>query len=202
MFGERVARRSLERYRTRGLDDLERRLLATVPAQEVAGAFVLEIGGGIGALQSELLLAGAARGEIVEVVDTYEPYALDLAREKGLEERSAFRVLDLLENPEAVEPATIVILNRVVCCSPDGVALTDASARLARRLLLLSFPRDRLLVRLGVRIVNVWQRLLRRSFRVFVHPPAALLAVAQGGGLQLVAHERGRLWELATLERT
>jgi hypothetical protein len=201
MFGPRVARRSLERYRRRGLDALERRMLGSIAGNDVAGASVLEIGGGIGALQAELVLAGADRGEVVEVVEAYGPYAQELAREKGLVGRSAFRVLDVLENPEAVDPATIVVLNRVVCCSPDGVALTDASARLTRRLLLLSFPRDRFLVRLGVRVVNVTQRLLRHSFRVFVHPPATLLATAQAEGLRLAAHERGRIWEFATLER-
>jgi magnesium-protoporphyrin O-methyltransferase len=201
MFSPRVARRSLERYRRRGLDSLERRMLETVPRTDVDGASVLEIGGGIGALQTELLRAGAARGEVVELVDAYKPYARELAREQGFSDRSGFRVLDVLENPDAVDPAAIVILSRVVCCSPDGLALTELAGRLAQRALLLSFPRDRFLVRLGLRLVNVWQRLSRRSFRVFLHPPAALLAAAEAQGLRLAAHERRHLWELATLER-
>jgi hypothetical protein len=202
MFGARIARRSLQRYRARGLDRLERKMLATIAPGELPGASILEIGGGIGALQTELLRAGAARGEVVELVDAYEPYARELAREQGLSDRTGFRVVDVLDNPEAVEPASIVILNRVVCCSPDGLELTELASRLARRVLLLSFPRDRLLVRLGLRVVNVWQRLSRSSFRVFLHSPAALLAIAEEQGLRLAAHEQGRLWELATLDRT
>jgi phospholipid N-methyltransferase len=201
MFGPRVAKRSLKRYRARGLDRLERKMLETISPDDIPGASVLEIGGGIGALQAELLRAGAARGEVIELVEAYEPYARELAREQGLSDRSGFRVVDVLENPEAVEPASIVILNRVVCCSPDGLELTELASRLAHRALLLSFPRDRLLVRLGLRAVNAWQRLSRSSFRVFLHPPAALLASAEAQGLRLAAHERGRLWELATLGR-
>jgi hypothetical protein len=201
MFSPRVAQRSLERYRRRGLDPLERRMLESVPRTDVDGASVLEIGGGIGALQIELLRAGAARGEVVELVDAYKPYAQELAREQGFSDRSGFRILDVLENPDAVDPAAIVILSRVVCCSPEGLALTELAGRLAQRALLLSFPRDRFLVRLGLRLMNVWQRLSRRSFRVFLHPPAALLAAAEGQGLRVAAHEQRRLWELATLER-
>jgi magnesium-protoporphyrin O-methyltransferase len=201
MFGPRVARRSLDRYRRRGLDRLERKLLGTVAPGDVAGASVLEIGGGIGALQAELLRSGASRGEVVELVDAYEPYARELAQEQGFSDRSRFRVLDVLENPDAVEPAAIVILNRVVCCSPDGLALTEFAGRLAQRALLLTFPRDRLLVRLGLRLVNAWERLSRRSFRVFLHPPPAIIGAAEGQGLRLATHERGRLWEVATLER-
>jgi hypothetical protein len=201
MFGPRVARRSLERYRKRGLDRPERRLLATLSPSDVSGASILEIGGGIGALQAELLHAGAERGEVVELVDAYEPYARELAREQGLSERSRFRIVDILEDSAAVEPASIVILNRVVCCSPDGLELTELAGCLTRRALLLSFPRDRRLVRVGLRLVNVWQRLSRSSFRVFLHPPAALLAAAEAQGLRIAVHERGRLWELATLTR-
>jgi hypothetical protein len=101
-----------------------------------------------------------------------------------------------------VKTATIVVLSRVVCCSPDGVALAGIAAGLTERTLVLSFPRDRLLVRAGVRLVNAWQRLLGRSFRAFVHAPAALLAAAEAEGLRLATHDRGRLWEFAALKRT
>ena len=105
-------------------------MVAIASEPGVEGARILEIGGGLGALQAELLDAGAARGEVVELVVAYEPYARELARERGLEERTSFRVVDVLEEPEAVEPADVVLLNRVVCCSPDGVELARRSAAL------------------------------------------------------------------------
>ena len=81
---------------------------------------MLEIGGGIGRIQAELLATGADQGEVVELVGAYEPYARELARDIGLEARTSFRIVDILDEPDAVEPADIVVLNRVVCCSPDG----------------------------------------------------------------------------------
>jgi magnesium-protoporphyrin O-methyltransferase len=62
--------------------------------------------------------------------------------ELGLEGRTSFRIVDILEEPDAIEPADIVVLNRVVCCSADGVDLAVAAAQLARQTLVLSFPRD------------------------------------------------------------
>jgi hypothetical protein len=201
MFKPRLARRSLQRYRTKGLGDLERRMVASASTGGLTRARVLEIGGGIGTIQSELLASGAERGEIVELVSSYEPYARELAREKGLEERSSFRVADVLEHPGSVERADIVVLNRVVCCSSEGVRLTGVAARLTERTLVLSFPRDRLLVRTGLRLVNGWLRLMRRTFRVFLHPPAALFAAAEAEGLRLAEREHGKLWEFAALRR-
>jgi len=200
MFKPRTARRSLSQYRKKGLPELEREMLARVPTDDLAGARVLEIGGGIGALQAELLQAGAGRGEIVELVSSYEPYAVELAREKGLEGRVAYRVADVLDDGE-VDAADVVLLNRVVCCSPDGIELAGAAARLTRHTLVLSFPRDGFWMRAGIRLINAAQWLLRRSFRVFLHPPAALVAAAEGEGLSLLQRGESGVWEFAAFRR-
>ena len=152
-------------------------------------------------MQAELLQAGADRGEVVELVSAYEPYARELAREKGIEDRTTFRVADVLDDPEVVEQADIVVLNRVVCCSPDGVALAGRAARLARRTLLLSFPRDVFWMRVGIRAVNTGYWLRRSSFRVFAHRGAALLAAAEAEGVLVADFGRGTFWEFAAFRR-
>jgi hypothetical protein len=202
MFNPRAARKSLKRYRKRGLDSLEQRMLATAASSGLDGARVLEIGGGIGTIQTELLEAGAERGEIIELVPAYETYALELARERGIEDRTSFRVEDVLERTAAVEPAEIVVLNRVVCCTPDGVDLTALAARLTRKTLVLSFPRDRILVRFGLRLVNGCMRILGRSFRVFAHPRRSLVAAAEAEGLRVAESGYGFAWEFVALRRT
>ena len=201
MFSPRTARRSLERYRSKGLDEIERRIVASAKEAGVQGARVLEIGGGIGVIQAELLQVGAATGEIVELVVAYEPYARELASDKGLSDRVTFRVVDLVEDPDDVEPADVVVLNCVVCCSPDGIELTGIAGRLARRTLVLSYPRDVVWVRLGVGLINLGQRLFGRSFRAFVHSPAKLRAAVEEQGLRATDLGRTAFWEYSTLER-
>jgi magnesium-protoporphyrin O-methyltransferase len=200
-FKPGVARRSLEAYRRKGLDALEQQMVASASKGGVDGLRVLEIGGGIGRIQAELLAAGAAKGEIVELVSSYEPYANELAREKGFEARSAFHVVDILEEPDSVAPADVVVLNRVVCCSPDGVALAAAAGRLARQVLVLSFPRDVFWIRAGVRMLNASFWLMRNPFRVYVHRPTALFAAAEAEGVHVREGDRSRFWQWATLRR-
>jgi magnesium-protoporphyrin O-methyltransferase len=201
MFTASRARRDLDRYRAKGIGRLERRMVASAVAAGVDGRSILELGGGVGALQAELLAAGASTGEIVELVAAYEPYVRELAAEKGLTDRLTFRVADVLEDPSSASPADVVVLNRVVCCSPDGVELTSTASRLARRTLVLSYPRDRVLVRLGIAAINLGQRLLGRSFRAFVHSPALLRAAAEAEGLHLREFDRGSLWEFSMMQR-
>jgi 2-polyprenyl-3-methyl-5-hydroxy-6-metoxy-1,4-benzoquinol methylase len=201
MFRPEAARQSLAAYRKKGLGRLSRRMADAAIAGGVDGARLLDLGGGIGALQSELLEAGADRGEIVELVPSYEESAYELAREKGLEGRVSYRVADILESQEAVDGADVVILNRVVCCSPDGVELAAAAARLTRQTLLMSFPRDVVWARAGVRLLNAGLWALRRSFRTFVHPRAALLAAVEAEGLDVADRGHDTLWEFVALRR-
>ena len=201
-FKPSIARRSLETYRRKGLDALEQQMVASASKDGVDGLRVLEIGGGIGRIQAELLDAGAGKGEIVELVSSYEPYARELAREKGFEARTTFHVVDILEEPDSVAPADVVVLNRVVCCSPDGIALAAAAGRLARQALVLSFPRDVFWIRAGVRMLNASFWLMRNPFRVYVHRPAALFAAAEAEGVHVREGDRSAFWQWATLRRS
>ena len=60
-FGPRFARRMANRYRKRGLDKVARRMAEFLEARGIEGATVLEVGGGIGEIQIELLKRGARR---------------------------------------------------------------------------------------------------------------------------------------------
>lgn len=200
-FGERVARRALRRYRKKGLDGDARKMVDWASEGGLDGASVLEVGGGIGAVGASLLGRGAARAMNLEVVPGWEPFARELAADHEIEGRSEFRLGDLLLDPAAADSADVVALQRVVCCNPEGVRLVGLAARLARRTLVLSYPRDVVWTRWGVAAANALERLRRQSFRAFVHPPAAIVAAAVAEGLVLVHRERGAVWESAALRR-
>jgi magnesium-protoporphyrin O-methyltransferase len=202
IFKPTTARRNLRRYLKKGLGAIERSMVSGVGSEDLDGVRVLEIGGGIGAVQAELLAKGASTGEIVELVRAYEPYARELATAKGFQNRSVFRVADVLADPNAVAPAGVVVLNRVVCCSPDGIRLAGIAARLAERMLMLSFPRDRGLTRLFVKTVNSTMQLLGRSFRTYLHPRASLVGAAQDAGLVLAQTGKNLVWEFTIFRRS
>src|SRR5688572_16023398 len=106
----------------------------------VEGATVLEVGGGVGEIQIELLKRGAASAVTLELSPAYDDEATQLLREAGLEGRVERRLHDIAEDPEAVEPADVVVLHRVVCCYPDYERLLGVAAQHARRLLVFSYP--------------------------------------------------------------
>ena len=68
-------------------------------------------------------------------------------------------------------------------------------------MILLSFPRDRMLVRAVALVMNGILRLVGRSFRVFVHPRSSLYAAAQAEGLALAKTGHRIAWEFAAFRR-
>jgi Methyltransferase domain len=166
------------------------------------GETVLEIGGGIGEIELELLRAGAEHATNVELSGAYEQEGRALLEQAGLGGRVEWRYGDVATDRELAPPADVVVLNRVVCCYPDMPALVDAAAEKTKRALALSFPRDTWFMRMGLRAINTWSWLRRSDFRFFVHAPAEIVATASANGLRLVGEHRGRLWQIAALERS
>jgi len=201
LFGGRAARRDVRRYAKDGLDDTGARMVAFLRRRGIEGGTVLEIGGGVGVLQLELLAAGAERATNLELSPEYEDSARALLRERGLDERADRRIGDIVADPALAGAADAVLMHRVVCCYPDADALVGAAAERARRYLVMSFPRDRALFRAGARVLNLWFRLLRWDYRAFIHSPAAILAAAERRGLRLAEESRGSIWQVAALER-
>ena len=200
-FKDRFAKRTAKRYRKKGLDAVSRSLARRAREGGLEGATVLEIGGGVGQVMLALLEAGASRGEVVELLPSYEEHARQLAEERGVGDRASFRTADLVADPAGGEPADVVVLNRVVCCTPDGIELVGVAASLARRTLVLSFPRDTRIVRALFAALNASLWVRRRRFRVFVHSPEALHAAAEAHGLRLASAQTGPLWQVAAFER-
>jgi magnesium-protoporphyrin O-methyltransferase len=200
-FGEKTAAGDARKYRRKGPDPMARSLARRAGARGVEGATVLEIGGGVGQVALELLKAGAASAEVVELLPAYEPYVRELASEAAVGERLSFRTADLAADPTAAAPADLVVMNKVVCCTPDGVALAGVAASLARRALVLSFPRQVWWAKAGLGTVNGYLRLRRRRFRVFVHPQAAIEGAVEAHGLVRVSERNGPLFRIAAFER-
>jgi magnesium-protoporphyrin O-methyltransferase len=198
MFGARQARLAAARYRKRGLGGTSRDLVEL--AGDVSGATVLEVGGGVGAIELELLSAGAERATDVELSGEYEEEARKLLAERGLSDRVERRVGDFVVEP--VEPHDVVVMHRVVCCYPDVEALVGVAADRARRRLVLTYPQERWYTRAGMGAINVFMRLNGSEFRTFVHPVARMADAAGEHGLELAERRRrGVFWESARFER-
>jgi hypothetical protein len=200
-FGRRFARSVAKKYRKRGLDRAARRMAVFLRDRGIDGATILEIGGGVGEIEIELLKAGAARAQNLELSPGYEEESRKLAEEAGLGGRLDWRIHDIAGDPQAIDPADIVVMHRVVCCYPDYERLLGAAADHTRRALVFSYPPRNALFRAFYGVFNLVMRVMRSTFRGFAHPPGAMLAVLEERGLRRTYERRVGIWRIAGLER-
>jgi hypothetical protein len=199
IFSERNAASEAKTYRKKGLDATSLRIFKLLQQRGVSGATVLEVGGGIGALQIELLKAGAAKAVSIELTPTYETAANELLREAGLQDRVERQILDFAEGGEPVPAADIVIMNRVICCYHDMPKLAGQAAGHTNKILVLSYPRE--WTRLGLALFNAGMWAIRMGFQVFVHSHRAIEATAGSYGLKKTYDDPGFMWQVASFTK-
>ncbi len=205
MYGEQfdagTARHHRARYLRRGLDPTAKALVRELVPLGIAGARVLDIGGGVGELCFALLEAGAAEAVNVELSPSWTETAGHLASELGWKDRYTHRVGDLVDLSPAPDDADLVVMHRVVCCYPDANRLIEAAAGRSTRTLAATFPTDHLLSRLVISFENWLRRRRGSQFRTFAHPEELIMDAAERAGFEPVHRRRRPVWSTVIWRR-
>jgi hypothetical protein len=200
-FDRGEAERKLRAYRRGGPVLSTRILLDALVAEGVAGMTLLDIGGGVGAIQHELLKAGAARATDVDASNAYLDAARAETARQGHADRATFHHGDFVALADEIAPADIVTLDRVICCYHDMPALVGRSSAKVTRLYGLVYPRDTWWVRAGLKAENAMHWLQRTPFRVFAHRSAEVDAVVRRNGLERRFKRNAGPWQVVVYAR-
>jgi len=201
IFDEATARRDRDRYHRDGPDKTTSLLLELLTPYWSSASTVLDIGGGIGILDMELLRAGAGHATLVDASTAYLAVARDEARRAGLLDRIDFVEGDFVRHAPTIDRADVVTLDRVICCYPDMEALVAESSGRARTAYGIVLPRDRRTTRWAIALSNAWYRFRRKAYRAFVHPTARVDEIAAANGLRLRAERQTWIWRVAVYDR-
>lgn len=201
IFDRRNAESDRDRYHRNGPDRTTRMLLELLAPYRSAGSTVLDIGGGIGIIDHELLRTGAGHAVLVDGSTASLEIARQEARRLNLLDRIEFVEGDFVQRAAAIEPADIVTLDRVVCCYPDAEGLVGLSAARVRTVYGLVLPRDRRLVRVAIRLENLWFRLQRKAYRAYAHPTGRVDEIAAANGLHLGSERNTAFWRVVVYDR-
>lgn len=201
LFNEKAVSKELEQYRQKGPDKTTRMMTGAFKAEEIRGCSLLDIGGGIGAVQHELLDAGMSSALDVDASQAYITAARREAQRRGLSDRTRFFHGNFVDLAPSIEPADVVTLNRVICCYPDMEKLVDLSAARAKKLYSLVYPRDMWWVRLGVAVINYFMGLRKSAFRTFVHPSRQVEAIIHRHGFTRRFYQQTLVWQVVVYAR-
>jgi magnesium-protoporphyrin O-methyltransferase len=198
-YNARKAASELRRYRDKGAIPSTRMLIDALTAEGVEGATAIDIGGGIGAVQHELLAAGAAHVTSIDASDAYIRAAREESERRGLVGRVTYHHADFLQLAQTIPPADIVTLDRVINVCPDWKRLIQLSAARTRLLYGLVYPRNSLPVRMVVSVMNrlVWRGRVRAAVPT---PDVIDKLTIQAGLVRLFSKPTGP-WQVAVFRR-
>ncbi len=201
LFDEKTARRELRKYRRRGPSRTTRALITALEKHGVEGATLLDIGGGVGAIQHALLADGVTKALHVDASAAYIEASRKEARRLGHEEHVNYLYGDFVALAPEIEAADVVSLDRVICCYEDMRSLVGASVQRAKRLYGVVYPRSTALVRFMVNMLNMFLLVTRKTFRVYVHPTSEVEAEIIRGGFRRCFHREFFFWQVAVFTR-
>ena len=200
-FDASTARGDLDSYRKNGPAKTTRLLLDAIRGAGKPSHTLLDIGGGVGAIQHELLADAVQSAVHVDASTAYLGASQEEAGKRGHRERVTYVHGNFVELAPEITPADIVTLDRVLCCYPDMPGLVAASTSRAQQLYGVIYPRDTWWMRLGGRMINGWFWLRRNPFRFFVHPTDEVDSAIRASGFAPRFHKNSGAWQVVLYGR-
>jgi magnesium-protoporphyrin O-methyltransferase len=193
-FDDKKVAQEVKQYRAHGLGPTTRLLERGIAESRAAIETVLDVGSGIGTLALSLLERGATSAIAVDASSACLKAAREEAERQGRAAAIRFAHGDFVALADRLPPASVVTLDRVVCCYPRYEPLLEKSLIHATSVLALSYPRDVWYVRLAVMAENGQRRLRGNPFRAFVHPAARIEQLIRRAGFERSSRRETWMW--------
>ena len=197
MFDKKVARRALKQYLKKGPSKTTGMLLKSINEKGVKGLEFLDIGGGIGAIQYDLIKAGASSGTSIEASPAYIDLVKEEIHKNNLAEIIDFKHGDFTAIASDVDSADIVTLDKVICCYDDMSELVRLSSKLSRKIYAIIYPRDVWCTKLALPFINFYSTIKGSPFRVFIHPTKKVEEIIFRNGLKRDYYDTTLFWQVA-----
>ncbi len=168
-FDQGFVTERVRQYRQSGPRKETRLLVEALRSEGVEGLTLLDVGGGLGAIEHELIKAGVSRATNVEASQAFIDAAKTEAARHGVNDQVTFLHGDLVELASQVPGADIVTLDKVVCCYRDMESLIRVSVDKAKRRYGLVYPRDDWWMKAALGFENLFESLKGSDWRIHVH---------------------------------
>ncbi|MDR8389838.1 class I SAM-dependent methyltransferase [Aliifodinibius sp. S!AR15-10] len=168
---------------------------------KIGQSTLLDVGSGIGAIQYELFGDGLTRATNVEASTPYLETSKQETRRRKLTDRTSYHYGDIVELAPELSNATIVTLDKVICCYPDPEALIEATSTKATQLYGVVYPRVRFITKIGLKLGNLWSRLWNNDFRMYLFARNYIDRIIRDQGFVIQNQDQTFLWHISLYSR-
>ncbi len=201
-FNQKKAAKELEHYRRAGPSKNTRMLIDALKAEGISGMTLLDIGGGVGTIQHELLNAGVSSCFNVEASLAYVEAVKEEANRQGHADSISHLHGNFVDLATDVPQSDIVTLDRVICCYHDVSALVGLSSERTGRIYGVVYPRNTWRAKILTALENLYYRIQRNPFRTFVHPTEVVEEIILSKGFVRRFFREVGQWQVVVYGRT
>jgi magnesium-protoporphyrin O-methyltransferase len=199
-FDRSTAEDELRSFRRDGPPNASTRLLIDgLKTLDLDGKTLLDVGGGVGMIQHELLDEGLSSATMVETSTPYLDVAEAESRRRGHGARTTFRRGDVVELAPELPEADLVTLDRVFCCYPHLKKMVRATAAKASRWYAVSYPREHWFNHVVGTFADLYCWGRGSDFRLYIH--TGVDEAIQDEGFSRFYRVTTLLWTVAFYER-
>jgi len=200
IFDSKKAKKQKKTYLKKGPRGSTRTLIRLLNEYNMEGKSLLDIGGGVGAIQWHFLEKGGITTTGIDASPAYINIAREIAEEKKVMDKTTFINSDVTETCNNVSPHDFVTLDKVVCCYPDYRALLNTACDNSREILALTMPLSGTIPKVISWLGNSWFSLNKVPFRTHVHPRKMVDNFIRNKGFRLVHEKLSFPWYLMVYE--
>lgn len=201
IFNEKEARKNLKHYNKKGPNKTTIQLLNALEQQDMTGLSLLDIGGGIGVIQIELLKKGVSQATDVDASQAYITAARQLAKQEDLDKKTRHIYADFIDCHKDIGGHDIVTLEKVVCCYPQVEDLIRHSTAKAGKYYGLVYPLDGAVAKAVNKMAHLYFKMTKNPFRTQIHSEKMMDKLIRQNGFQRIYYSMAFPWKIALYKR-
>ena len=201
LFDLKGAKKELKKYRKKGPGKTTKKLIELLFKGGVVDQSLIDIGGGIGAIQWAFIENGGKNTIGVDASSGYLSLARAIAEEKGCVEKVDLLQGDFVDLTENISESDFIALDKVICCYPDYKSLLAESLKKCKRSIGLTYPFGGIISKTITSLSGLYFYFKRNPFRTFVHDPREVQQFIIDHGFDITENTTSFPWHVQVYRR-
>lgn len=200
LFDLKGAKKELRKYQKKGPGKPTKKLIDLL-FKDVNEKSLIDIGGGIGAIQWAFLKKGGQSTTDVDASCGYISVAKKFADDQGFAEKVKFITGDFVNHESEISSSNYVSLDKVICCYPDYKALLSAALNKCDSSIGLVYPFGGLLPKLFAKLEMAYFWIRKIQFGTYIHDPEEVENFIIDHGFELSEKTTSFPWHVQVYRR-
>jgi len=201
-FDKKTAAKEYRAYLKKGPSRVTARIIKQLENQDVTDKTMIDVGGGIGALQWWFLQNGAVQTTDIDASSGYLSQAENHAIENNWQNITQFFEGDCTDVYGQIENADYITLDKVVCCYPNYREILESTCDKSISHVSLSYPMDGVISQAVAGLGGLFFKFIKNPYRPFVHPVKEIRTVFAKKGFERISHSVAFPWHIETYTKS